>query len=67
MILWQQIACPRCGCSWDVETGKTVTYGQVITCVAGCGTFAADENSVQCCIEDANGLLLTRLTREQQG
>ncbi|HYC48738.1 MAG TPA: hypothetical protein VED01_24945 [Burkholderiales bacterium] len=55
-MLLQEVTCPHCKWSWELDRAHFVAVGDVIRCVRGCGDFRASASTVTCCIEDGEGL-----------
>ena len=57
VMVAQEVRCPNCKHSWDLDRSHFVSAGDTLTCRRGCGEFIADASTVTCCVEQADGLL----------
>ena len=60
MMVMQELRCPVCRVSWDIDK-DFVKLDDAIPCKNGCGAFTANADTVVCTLEDRDGLLQTPL------
>ena len=56
-LVLQEVRCPACRGSWDLDAKEFVAAGDTLTCKYGCGPFTATAETVTCCMEDIHGMV----------
>lgn len=63
MMLMQEVRCPVCRGTWELEEKEYVAVGDALSCKYGCGSFNATRETVNCCLEDADGIVFMGLPK----